>query len=52
MTNYLRSILRCAILFLFISTSYTIAQETVIQIPDVEIIGTSPLPGTGVPVED
>ena len=28
------------------------AQDTVIQIPDIEIIGTTPLPGTGVPVED
>ena len=52
MTNSLRSIVRWAILLFFISTSYAIAQETVIQIPDVEIIGTSPLPGTGVPVDD
>ena len=28
------------------------AQDSVIQVPDVEIIGVTPLPGTGVPVED
>ena len=52
MLNFLRAILCCALLFPFLSITYVTAQETVIQIPDVEIIGTTPLPGTGVPVDD
>ena len=28
------------------------AQDSSIQLPDIEIIGTTPLPGSGVPVED
>ena len=51
--TYISVLYRSTIIAFFCATATAAAaQETVIQIPDIEIIGTTPLPGTGVPVED
>ena len=39
-------------LFIIFSITGLKAQDSAVQLPDIEIIGTTPLPGTGIPVED